>query len=141
MPLFRKPKPQPAPEPEALEAERRAEPPYVPASMRPRPAPVSPQLDGDNEGPDEEIAFLASLAEQVAREGRAPAADAPSPRRVQRTQEPEEDDDPLRAFRAQAPVSDPYEGVRKLHIDAVEMDELLDDLSMTAAALRRRRAA
>lgn len=139
MPLFRRQKPEPRPA--APEAEVRAEPPYVPASMRPRPAPVLPQLDGENEGPDEEIAFLASIAEQVAREGSRPAADAPSPGRVRRTVEPEEDDDPLRAFRAQAPASDPYEGVRKLQIDAVEMDELLDDLSMTAAALRHRRAA
>ncbi len=139
MPFFRRPKPQPEPEPPEMPG--RGQPPYVPASMRPRPAPVPPQLDGDNEGPDEEIAFLASIAEQVAREGSRPAADAPSPRRVQRTVEAEEEEDPLRAFRVQAPAADPYEGVRKLQIDAVEMDELLDDLSMTAAALRHRRAA
>ena len=139
MPFFRRPKPQPEPEPPEMPG--RGQPPYVPASMRPRPAPVPPQLDGDNEGPDEEIAFLASIAEQVAREGRTPAAGAPSARRDQRTPEPEEDDDSLRLFRTLPPVSDPYEGVRKLRIDTVEMGELLDDLSMTAAALRHRRAA
>ena len=139
MALFRRQ--QPEREPEAPGAGRRADPPYVPASMRPRPAPVTPQLDEDNEDPDEEIAFLASIAEQVAREGRTPAAGAPSARRDQRTPEPEEDDDSLRLFRTLPPVSDPYEGVRKLRIDTVEMGELLDDLSMTAAALRHRRAA
>ncbi len=119
----------------------RGKPAYVPASMRPRPAPGPPPLDGDEDGPDEQLALLASIVDEVERGVRGRGEPAAATRRVRRITDAEEDDDGLGAFREKTPASDPYEGVRKLGIDEVEMDELLDDLSVTAAALRHRRAA
>jgi hypothetical protein len=114
-----------------------ASPAWVPASMRPRPDPAL-SLAEDPEADDDEMRFIASLVEEVdadavaLRPGDAPPA--LRPRRV-------DDDAVLSVFRDSAPEYDPYEGVRKHRIPEVEIVDLVDELSTTAAALRRRRAA
>lgn len=116
-------------------------PPYVPASMRPRPDPAQAALEPDDPDIDDaQVRFLASLAERVeadassAARRRGDALATSRPRRV-------DDDAVLSVFRDSAPEYDPYEGLRKLNIPDVEIADLVDELSTTAAALRRRRAA
>ena len=115
-----------------------AETPYVPASMRPRPITVPPAVQEDDIDPDDgHIAFFAAIAEQVDRE-RVPDA-APRPASAARVMR--DDGDEMWAFRDNGPALDPYDGVRQHVPDDVAIDDLLDELSMTAAALRHRRAA
>lgn len=115
-------------------------PPYVPASMRPRAAPefaADPAADDEADG---QVQFLASLADEVEREQRASHRQEPSTRFRRRDVEFDAEDE-LWAFREGAERTDPYEGLRRFTGRDVEIDDLVDDLAMTAAALRRRRAA
>jgi len=115
----------------------RTESDYMPASMRPRPIVVPPAVHEDLDEDDEQVALFASLAEQVHRDA---ASRDGAPERAGRTSAARETDE-LWAFRDRVDASDPYEGVRR-HVDHdVAIDELLDELSVTAAALRQRRAA
>jgi hypothetical protein len=93
------------PEPPAEEPTTPAAAPYVPASMRPRPITVPPSMqDDDVDRDDGQIAFLASLAQEVDRE-RAPDAPGMPAASATRT-----DGDALWAFRDAAPAFDPYDG-------------------------------
>ena len=102
---------------------------YVPASMRERPAPPVLSTDELEDEHDEEIVFLSNLAGEV---DRAPVSD-PSARRP--------DEDEMWAFREYSMRIEQNEGVRRHVADDVEISDLLDELKVTAAALRRRRAA
>jgi hypothetical protein len=125
-------------DPDEFELEEpRSEALYVPASQRPRPMPEVNLDDGD--GSDEQVEFLASLVNEIDREQSAPAAEtAPSTRFNRRRMDT---DDDMWAFRETVTTTDPYEGLRKYTAQEVELDELIDDLSLTMAALRHRRAA
>lgn len=104
---------------------------YVPASMRERPAPPVLSTEDLEDEQDEEIVFLSNLAGEV---DRAPARDASSPSAA-----PEQDE--MWAFREYAMRIEQNEGVRRHVAHDVEISDLLDELKVTAAALRRRRAA
>ena len=142
MSWLRKPRhePESGDEAPATPREPRAENAYVPASMRPRPIVVPPAVQNDVDEDDEQVRFFASLADQVHRDAAtrdgAPARPA-SMRRAHETERPDE----LWAFREKTAAFDPYEGVRRHVEEDVAIDELLDELSVTMAALRRRRAA
>ena len=107
---------------------------YVPASMRERPAPPVLSTEDLEDEHDEEIAFLSNLAGEI---DRAPERDASSPDR--RGTQPEQDE--MWAFREYAMRIEQNEGVRRHIAHDVEISDLLDELKVTAAALRRRRAA
>jgi len=123
---------------------------YVPASVRPaEPQRFSlPQAEaGDvDETQDEDLAFLRVIAEQV-EEGKA----TPAPRRraVQRpgqyivrdADDVAEQEARLRIFREAEAEREPPAVLKAMRIDDVELDDLLEQLATTAAALRRRRAA
>ena len=135
MSWLRRQKQEPELAPEEAVPNRSVDPPYVPASMRPRPIVVPPALQQDDDADDDEqVAFLASLAQQI--DGEAGLGDG-----SRGPTAPRGEGDDMWAFREKAVAFDPYEGVRRHVVDEVPIDELIDDLSMTAAALRRRRAA
>ena len=102
---------------------------YVPASMRERPTPPVLSTEELEDEHDEEIVFLSNLAGEV---DCAPAGD-PSSRGP--------DEDEMWAFREYAMRIEQNEGVRRHVGHDVEITDLLDELKVTAAALRRRRAA
>ena len=107
---------------------------YVPASMRERPAPPVISTEELEDEHDEEIVFLSNLAGEV---DRAPAHDGSSPELPGRPTEQDE----MWAFREYAMRIEQNEGVRRHVGHDVEITDLLDELKVTAAALRRRRAA
>jgi hypothetical protein len=118
---------------EALEDVRR----FVPASVK---APelqrfAQPDLEPDDVGEDVDLEFLARLTD--ATDNDAPRE--PAPYRVPAT--PSRVADDLGAFR-EVRMAEVEPGLsEKLRVPHVDLDELLDDLSTTAAALRRRKAA
>jgi hypothetical protein len=142
MSWLRKPKPLPEFDEDPIPGAPapRAESAYVPASMRPRPIIVPPAVHDDVDEDDEQVKFLASLAEQVHRDA---ASRDGAPVRPARTEiiAANEAPDEMWAFREKAAEYDPYEGVRRHVEDDVAIDELRAVLSLPAAALRRRRAA
>lgn len=113
----------------------------VPASARaPETQRFARQDDADPDAPDEDLAFLASLASEVDR------APSPSPR-VQarpdavRTVTLPAEEEKLNVFREMkdAPVSD--RDAMADRVEQVDLDDILETLSTTAAALRLRKAA
>ncbi|MBF6600832.1 MAG: hypothetical protein IVW36_10030 [Dehalococcoidia bacterium] len=127
-------------DPEEFDDAPKPPPPYVPASMRPRAMPEFAADPADDDEADGQLQFLASLADEVEREQHQ-ARRQPASTRFQRRDIELDADDALWAFREPAERTDPYEGLRRFTGGDVEIDELIDDLAITAAALRRRRAA
>jgi hypothetical protein len=126
---------------EREDADDRREPLYVPASQRPRPMPAVVLGEPTDGAPDEQVELLASLVQEIDKEQTAavPAA-AASTRFSRRTMDMEIEDE-LWAFHETTIAVDQHEGLRKYTEHEVEMDELIDDLALTMAALRLRRAA
>ena len=110
---------------------------YVPASMRERPTPALLARDGDDAEHDEEIEFLANLAGEID----ASPAEETTPKRAFEEPSPGYTDDDLAAFRTISPGTDGNDGVRRHITGDVEIIDLLDELNLTMAALRHRRAA
>ncbi len=104
-------------------------------------APLADE-DSDPDGPDEDLEFLASLAREIDRAPIAPTRFQPAP--VPHSEQPviaPTEDQKLNFFRQ---MKDEPENIRpseSLHVQDVDLDDLLETLSTTAAALRRRRAA
>ncbi len=120
----------------------RREPLYVPASQRRRPIPEVAIVELPDGAPDEQVEFLAGLVQQIDTEQTTAApARAASTRFSRRTMDMEVEDDELWAFHETTIPVDRHEGLRKYTEHDVEMDELIDDLALTMAALRLRRAA
>lgn len=120
----------------------------LPASVRHPEAnrftPLGSDFEGD-EGSDEDIEFLTSIVESVERERALPARPAPPParkppvRRLLAEHEAEAVDhmDLFREMQTHEPESRP----RPIVVPEVDLDDLLEELETTRAALRRRRAA
>lgn len=145
--LFRGP---PQPEPEEPEIDRRDEVrSLLPASVKHpesnRFTPLGSDFGGDEES-DEDIEFLQTIVRAVEGEPQAPASrPTPAPTAI-RTPAPTRRlparDDGLSAFR-EIQVDRRERTVIEARVDIEDVDiaDLLDDLSTTAAALRRRKAA
>ena len=105
--------------------------------------PLGTDFDGD-EGSDEDIDFLESLVKSVDTHTPAPRRapeSAPAPVSMQTPSMPAVSKlDGLSIFR-DMPSDTPERTKLNLNVPDVEMFDLLEDLSTTAAALRRRRAA
>lgn len=145
---FRRPKQMPEThvDPDELKA-------LLPASVRHPEAnrftPLGSDFDGE-EGSDEDLEFLTTLVESVERERAMPARPAPRPApppaRKPATQrivaEPNTltDVDHMEIFREMR-GDEPEQRSVHIEVDEVELDDLLESLSVTMAALRRRRAA
>ncbi len=111
----------------------------VPASARSpeRYRFADPPAEGEVEEDDEDIEFLSALARQAEREAAATREVRPAPARRFNVLA----DTTLDVFR-DTNVEQPRPRVlRNIVVEPVEMDDLLEQLSTTAAALRRRRAA
>ena len=109
----------------------------VPASARApdrQRFPESLAIDDDGE---KDLQLLASLAQEVERVDRHEHRPATAPgRRAGATV-----DDEMEAFRQTLPELRRSAVLPGIAVEEVEMDDLLEQLSTTAAALRRRRAA
>jgi hypothetical protein len=109
--------------------------------------PLGSDYEGEDEETDEDIEFLHAIVRAV--EGDAPvpiatAAPAPlllhTPAPSRRIPQPREDE--LALFRELPSEHDERDTItRHVRLDHVDMADLLDELSTTAAALRRRKAA
>lgn len=112
---------------------------YLPASVR---VPELQRLaifdDAEPDGPDEDLEFLTALASEVdatARQKRPARAQSQNDKMIDHKDE-------MQVFRELAPEPDYRTPVSQvIQINDVEIDDLLEDLSTTAAALRRRKAA
>jgi hypothetical protein len=116
----------------------------VPASAR------SPELarlislpdedDADPDAPDEDVEFFASLVKEVERK---PAAETPRSQPAPRIEHvfAAADEEKLNVFRQMQAEETRIRTSETLGVPDAELDDLLEDLSTTAAALRRRRAA
>ena len=119
---------------------------YVPASARPQEMQrlhALNALDDETDGPDEDIEFLASLVEEIERQ---PTNVADQPVRPAWTAPIEtvkvaSDEEKFNVFRAMRDEPDRVRTSDDLGVPDVDMDDLLEDLSTTAAAIRRRKAA
>lgn len=111
----------------------------VPVSARsPQSMRLAASYDGGpiEEG-DEDLDFIASLAREA--EAAVGAPSAPPPVRPRRFTVPA--DDRLDAFREIRPERPRPRVLQTIDIDPVDMDDLVQQLATTAAALRLRRAA
>jgi len=142
---------------------------FLPASARPYETQrliAAYGADDDADGPDEDIEFLASLVDEIERTPADPAAaprvqPAPGvdrsepnltralprarPRALTANEkmvraEPD-DEAKLNVFRAMRDEPQRVRTSQQLRVRDVELDDLLEDLSTTAAAIRRRKAA
>jgi hypothetical protein len=116
--------------------------PYVPASVRvpelQRFASFDTEIELDE--PDEDIEFLTALASEVP----PPVRPSPKPARplTQNEKMIDRKPDNLQIFREFAPQVDYRTSVSQvIDVRDVEIGDLLEDLSTTAAALRRKKAA
>jgi hypothetical protein len=132
-------------EPENL-ADRRLDRYYaerVPASARsPELARLIsiPDEDLDPDAPDEDVEFLASLVKEIERK---PALDAPRVQpapRIEHVLAPTEEEK-LNVFRQMQAEETRMRTSETLGVVDADLDDVLEDLATTAAALRRRRAA
>jgi hypothetical protein len=128
----------------------------LPASVRGPEAnrftPLGSDFDGGDESSDEDIEFLTSLVESVERERAVPALPAPRPAPPPARKPPIQrvapapgmdvftDANHLELFRGMR-ADDPEPRNANIKVDDVELDDLLEELSTTMAALRRRKAA
>lgn len=113
-------------------------PAYVPASAQSPELQRFGSFDDPEDGPDEDVEFLASLARSI---------DTPStPQKpvsrpiVSRVQAAPNTDD-LHVFRELASTPERTSHVVAARVADVDLGVLLDELATTAAALRRKRAA
>ena len=139
---------------------------FLPASARPyEKQRLAIYTDDDADGPDEDIEFLASLVEEIEREPAAPLSDKrpapqaaaqgdsdagapirarpirPMPAAAITTRVAAPDDEAkLNVFRAMRDEPDRARTSRDLGVRDVDIDDLLEDLATTAAAIRRRSA-
>lgn len=140
---------------------------FLPASARPyekQRLAIYTDVD-DADGPDEDIEFLASLVKEIERQPAPPLSDkrpvpqaaaqgdsdAGAPIRARpirampaaaitmRVAAPD-DETKLNVFRAMRDEPDRARTSRDLGVRDVDLDDLLEDLSTTAAAIRRRSA-
>jgi len=143
---FRRPKqmPQTHVDPDELKA-------LLPVSVRHPEAnrftPLGSDFDGE-EGSDEDLEFLTTLVESVDRERAMPARPAPRPapareppiRRIVAEPKALTAADHMEIFREMR-GEEPERRSVNIEVDEVELDDLLESLSTTIAALRHRRAA
>ncbi len=114
----------------------------LPASVRHpevnRFTPLGSDFDGE-EGSDEDIEFLESIVREVDRRG----AETPRGLVVRPDDAPKQaiTQDEAMSFFAELQAEREERQQLPIHVDEVEMFDLLEDLSTTAAALRRRKAA
>jgi hypothetical protein len=121
----------------------------LPASVRHPEAnrftPLGSDFDGE-EGSDEDLEFLTTLVESVEHERAMPTRPAPPPaskapiQRIVAESNALTDVDHMEIFREMRGDETEQRSVH-IEVDEVELDDLLEDLSTTMAALRRRRAA
>ena len=123
----------------------------LPASIRHPEAnrftPLGSDFEGDGEENDQDIEFFESLVRAVEGDAPAPAGGpAPTPMMVHtpapRRLIPQPQEDELSLFR-EVQVDRAERSGAEAHfvVEDVDMGDLLDELSTTAAALRRRKAA
>jgi hypothetical protein len=144
--LFRRGKREPdAPDPENRPDQRmdRYYTALVPASAR---SPEVQRLaiaigDDENEGPDEDIEFIASLVKEIERTPRPIARSTPAiAPRIETPTVPTEEEK-LNVFREMTAELERPKPAEMLKVEDVDMADLIETLSITAAALRRRKAA
>ena len=109
--------------------------------------PLGSDFDGDSDETDEDIEFLESIVRAVEAGEPAPVVTpAPAPMLLHTPaparQIPQRPDDDLSVFReVQVDRKERSFIEARVSIEDVDMGDLLDELSTTAAALRRRKAA
>ena len=115
----------------------------VPASARPAERhrfnePVSDDVSDDIEENDEDVKFLKSLAEQAALDAKPKPVAVP---RVPARRFNVPADINLEVFRTTEAERPRPRVLHQIDVELVEIDDLIEQLSTTAAALRRRKAA
>jgi hypothetical protein len=112
---------------------------HLPASMRdPSRQRLDAQIPDELDDDDEDIELLSALAQQAEREAKS----APQPAtRPQARRFDVKAEDQLDVFRETKPERRRPRVLESFRVDDVEMDDLVEQLAMTAAALRRRKAA
>lgn len=150
--IFRRTSKQATEQPLRIEADINA---LLPRSARQpekgRFAPLTSELPdfSEEEDDDEDVQFLESLAQSVEQE----VSLRPRPRRITPEQRPPEEnprriapherpaDETLRVFHAVPREHDTLDRTAlNAYVPAVELDDLMEDLATTAAALRRKAA-
>ena len=118
---------------------------FVPASARPHEMQRLHALnaldanDDETDGPDEDLEFLASLVEEIERQPtQEPARFRPAPIETVKFAT---DEEKFNVFSAMRVEPERVRTSQDLGVRDVDMDDLLEDLSTTAAAIRRRKAA
>ncbi len=115
---------------------------FVPASARPietQRLHALDALDADTDGPDEDIKFLESLVQEIeSQPSTEPVRFRPAPIETVKLAS---DDEKFNVFRAMRDEPDRARTSQDLGVRDVDIDDLLEDLSTTAAAIRRRKAA
>lgn len=98
--------------------------------------------DSDPDGPDDDLEFLASLVREIDRKPIPTARfqPAPSPPAEQVAAAPTEEEK-LNFFRQMKDEPEHVRNSESLRVQDVDIDDLLEALSITAAALRMRKAA
>jgi hypothetical protein len=98
--------------------------------------------DSDPDGPDDDLEFLASLVREIDREPIPTVRfqPAPAPPGEQTVLAPTEEEK-LNLFRQMKDEPQQVHNSDSLRVQDVDMDDLLEELSITAAALRVRKAA
>jgi hypothetical protein len=112
---------------------------HLPASVRdPSLQRLDSYVPDDLDDDDEELTLLSSLVREADREMRAapPRTEAPRARRFD-----VKADDNLDVFREARPVERRPRVLEAFRVDDVEIDDLIEQLATTAAALRQRKAA
>jgi hypothetical protein len=100
---------------------------------------LAPYDGRELEDGDEDVGFIARLVEEAETEVIEPAP--PQPRPDAAREFVVRADDGLSAFRETRPVRRRPRVLEAMPVGDVEMDDLLEQLATTAAALRRRKAA
>jgi len=113
---------------------------FIPASVRPpdRSMILTAQIEPpETDAPDDDVRFLESLVASVELPAPAPGAQRQA---LPRVVAPRDEDAALEYFREmKAARTEPER--RTFDVPDVDLDDLLEDLSTTAAALRQRKAA
>jgi hypothetical protein len=116
---------------------------YLPASARPYEKQrliAAYGTDDDADGPDEDIEFLESLVTEIDRQPFEEPKRLP-PATIETVAAPVDEETKLNVFREMRDQPERARTSQQLGVRDVELDDLLEDLSTTAAAIRRRKAA
>jgi hypothetical protein len=116
---------------------------FLPASARPYEKQrliTAYGTDDDADGPDEDIEFLTTLVDEIERQPFEEPKRLP-PATIETVPAPVDEETKLNVFRAMRDEPDRVRTSQQLGVRDVELDDLLEDLSTTAAAIRRRKAA